>query len=223
MAEFYCITAAAAGVDRMTGNRESMITPQAVTGLLLAGGGSRRMGGEDKGLLELAGRPLALWVLERLTTQVATVLISANRNTASYAAFGAEVITDRYRGFAGPLAGFATGLARARTPWLATVPCDSPFLPRDLVARLCTAATASQVDAVVAHDGERLQPVFSLLSRDVRADLDSFLAAGERKIDLWLERLRWQAVDFSDQQEMFANVNTPADLAAASALLAKRP
>jgi molybdopterin-guanine dinucleotide biosynthesis protein A len=76
---------------------------------------------------------------------------------------------------------------------------------------------------VVAHDGERLQPVFSLLSRDVRADLDAFLAAGERKIDLWLERLRWRAVDFSDQQEMFANVNTPADLAAASALLAKRP
>ncbi len=183
-----------------------------ISGLLLAGGRARRMGGEDKGLLPLAGKPLAVWGLERLSGQVDHLLISANRNQARYRTLGAKVISDTLDDFSGPLAGLAAGLAQIETPWLVTVPCDSPLLASDYVSRLWAAIARDELDAVVAHDGHRLQPVFMLLRRDTLADLEIFLALGERKIDLWLERLSWKPVDFSDQAEMFLNVNTPEDL-----------
>jgi len=184
-----------------------------ITGLLLAGGRARRMGGEDKGLLPLAGLPLAAWALKSLSVQVDHLLISANRNHQRYRELGAEVISDTLGDFSGPLAGFAAGLGQIRTPWLVTVPCDSPLVVPDYVSRLWAAIEPGGIDAVVAHDGNRLQPVFSLLRRGVLGDLEAFLDLGERKIDLWLERLSWRIVDFSDAPEMFLNVNTPEDLA----------
>ena len=184
-----------------------------ITGLLLAGGRARRMGGEDKGLLPLAGLPLAAWALKSLSVQVDHLLISANRNHQRYRELGAEVVSDTLGDFSGPLAGFAAGLGQIRTPWLVTVPCDSPLVVPDYVSRLWAAIEPGGIDAVVAHDGNRLQPVFSLLRRGVLGDLEAFLDLGERKIDLWLERLSWRIVDFSDAPEMFLNVNTPEDLA----------
>ncbi len=184
-----------------------------ITGLLLAGGRARRMGGEDKGLLPLAGQPLAAWALKSLSVQVGHLLISANRNHQRYRELGAEVVSDTLGDFSGPLAGFAAGLGQIQTPWLVTVPCDSPLVVLDYVSRLWAAIEPGGIDAVVAHDGNRLQPVFSLLRRGVLGDLEAFLDLGERKIDLWLERLSWRIVDFSDAPDMFLNVNTPEDLA----------
>ena len=183
-----------------------------VSGLLLAGGQARRMGGADKGLLTLGGRPLVAWGLERLAGQVSEVMISANRNQADYRQLGVPVISDSVSGYAGPLAGLASGLGQISHDWILSAPCDSPLLADDYAVRMWTAAAPGGLDAVVAHDGERLQPVFMMLSRQSRSGLEGFLAGGGRKIDLWLEQIPHARVDFSDRQEMFLNVNTPEDL-----------
>lgn len=180
-----------------------------VTGVILAGGRARRMGGEDKGLVEIAGRPMVAWILDRLAPQVDDVLINANRNQERYAAFGIAVVGDTMPDFAGPLAGMAAALAQADTPWIATVPCDGPFLPADLVSRLQAACEREQAEIAVAHDGERMQPVYALIPTALRASLEAFLQAGERKIDLWYARHRLALADFSDQRDTFVNVNTP--------------
>ena len=184
-----------------------------VTGLVLAGGRARRMAGRDKGLIELAGRPMVQWVVQRLVPQTASVLISANRNFDRYADFGFEVIRDVDDGFLGPLAGISVGLNRVATPWLVSVPCDSPLLVADLVARLSAAVAENDTGIGVAHDGNRLQPVFSLIHRDLAPDLVDFLRSGGRKIDRWLDRHGWARVDFSDHPNMFLNINTPEELA----------
>ena len=184
-----------------------------VTGLVLAGGRARRMAGRDKGLIELAGRPMAHWVVQRLVPQTASVLISANRSIERYADFGCEVIRDVDDGFLGPLAGISAGLTQTATPWLVTVPCDSPLLADNLVVRLSAAVPEKGAGIAVAHDGNRLQPVFSLIHRDLAPDLIDFLHSGGRKIDLWLDRHVWARVDFSDHPEMFLNINTPEELA----------
>ena len=183
-----------------------------VSGLLLAGGQARRMGGADKGLLPLGGRPLVAWGLECLAGQVSEVMISANRNQADYRQLGVPVISDSVSGYAGPLAGLASGLRQISHDWILSAPCDSPLLADDYAARMWAAAAPGGLDAVVAHDGERLQPVFMMLSRQSRSGLEDFLAGGGRKIDLWLEQIPHARVDFSDRQEMFLNVNTPEDL-----------
>ena len=183
-----------------------------VTGLVLAGGQARRMGGEDKGLIELAHRPLLAWVLDCFVSQVDEVLISANRHHSRYAAFGHRVIADQASGFLGPLAGLAAGLAASRTPWLVMVPCDSPFLPNDLVARFLDLALSHDTPLVCAHDGSRLQPVFSLVHATLLSDLSEYLAAGERKIDQWFDRHRWHPVVFPERSDMFLNINSPSDL-----------
>ena len=185
-----------------------------LTGLLLAGGLGRRMGGADKGLLLLEQLPLAQWVIDRLRPQVGPLLISANRNVEDWARFSYPVIADHIGGFAGPLAGIQAGLAACTTPWLVTAPCDSPFLPADLVARLSAAALAADADLAVVRCGERLQLVFSLMRREVLPDLDAFLAGGGRGIRTWFERLTIAVVDFADETA-FANINTPQELAAA--------
>ena len=188
------------------------MSPQAVAGLILAGGRARRMGGEDKGLLNLRGKPLAAWSFERLGPQVDELFISANRNQSRYQTLGAQVITDSVEGFVGPLAGFLTGLAAATQDWLVTAPCDSPLLADDYVQRMLEVTQTATIDAVVAHDGVRLQPVFILLHQRVKPSLIDFLLSGERKIDLWLERVHWRRADFSSSPQMFLNVNTPKDL-----------
>ena len=133
---------------------------QQITGLILAGGEGRRMGGIDKGLQELDGCPLVQWVLDRLAPQVGEVFISANRNLARYGEFGHPVLPDRLDGFAGPLAGLQEGLAQATTPLLVTAPCDSPFLPDDLVMRLYAALVAQQAELAVARAGGRAHRAF---------------------------------------------------------------
>ena len=183
-----------------------------VTGLLLAGGRARRMGGNDKGLLPLNGRPLAAWGLERLAPQVDELLISANRNQAQYEELGAAVISDSIDGFVGPLAGFVAGLQQAKNQWVVTAPCDSPFLAEDYVERMIATMSKQSVDAVVAHDGNRLQPVFILINCRLREGLFQFLESDQRKIDLWLGQTNWCMTDFSDCPDMFLNANTPEEL-----------
>jgi molybdopterin-guanine dinucleotide biosynthesis protein A len=172
------------------------------------------MGGVDKGLIALQQRPLAQWVIDRLRPQVGPLLISANRNAEDWQRFGYPVIADRIAGFAGPLAGVQAGLAACATPWLLTAPCDSPFLPGDLVARLGAAALATHADLAVVRSEQRLQPVFALMRREVLPSLDEFLAGGDRKTEIWFDRLKIAVVDFDDEAA-FANINTPDDLAAA--------
>ncbi len=185
-----------------------------ITGVILAGGQGRRMGGIDKGLQELQGRPMAQWVLERLAPQVRCVLISANQNFERYAEFGCEVLPDRIAGFAGPLAGLQAALAHATTPLLVTAPCDSPFLPADLVARLHAALTADNAQLAVARSGDRVHRAFCLVRRELLPQLDAFLAAGERKVGLWHASLNVVEVAFDDQAEAFSNINSAQELLA---------
>ena len=168
------------------------------------------MGGVDKGLQELRGRPMAAWVIERLAPQVAEIVINANQNLDAYAAFGHRVVPDQVGGFAGPLAGLHAGLAAVSQELAVTVPCDSPFLPLDLVARLRAALGAH--DLAVAKTGEQPHPVFSLVRRSVHAHLGAFLAGGGRKIDAWYASLKVVEVPFDDEAAAFRNINTLEEL-----------
>ena len=187
------------------------ISQQQVSAVILAGGMGRRMGGQDKGQIELNGRLLIEYVLETIQPQVKTILINANRHQAEYARYGYPVVPDLLQGYQGPLAGFATGMRAATTPYIVTLPCDGPFSPPDLVARLAVALEKEHADIAVAHDGERLQPVYALLPISLLPNLESFLAAGERKIDLWYAQHNMARVDFSDVAKTFRNINTPQD------------
>ena len=186
-----------------------MPTSAPISGIILAGGRARRMASQDKGLIELAGRPMIDYVIQALRPQVDELLINANRNLTRYGQFGCQVVPDQIPGFAGPLAGVAAGLETARYDLLLSVPCDGPWLPPDLVSRLFLQLQTEQADLCVAHDGQRLQPVYGLFRRQLVADIRSFLAAGDRKILLWLERQRTAVADFSDHPEAFVNLNTP--------------
>jgi molybdopterin-guanine dinucleotide biosynthesis protein A len=182
-----------------------------ITGLVLAGGLGRRMGGEDKGLVPLAGRPLVAHVLEALQPQVGTIVVNANRNHELYAAFGYPVIADAVGGFLGPLAGVFTALQRCTTEFLVTAPCDAPLIAADLVARLYAACAGVGADLAVASDGERQQPVFLLLRATLAPSLEAYLAGGGRKIDAWFGQLRVAEADFSDEPDTFVNVNDPGE------------
>jgi molybdopterin-guanine dinucleotide biosynthesis protein A len=189
----------------------SSATQAHITGLVLAGGLGRRMGGVDKGLQMLNGKPMVAWVLERLEPQVGTVLINANQNPETYGRFGSAVIPDRIVGFAGPLAGLHAGLSACATALLVSAPCDSPFLPLDLVARLHDGLEGANAELAVARSGGRLQPVFALMRREVLDSLGDFLAGGGRKIEAWFASLAVATVDFADAAA-FANINTRAEL-----------
>ncbi|WP_445004285.1 molybdenum cofactor guanylyltransferase MobA [Halomonas mongoliensis] len=180
-----------------------------LTGLILAGGQGRRMGGVDKGLVAFRGRPLVAHVRDRLVGRVAELLINANRSQGDYAPLADRVIDDAEGGFQGPLMGIYSGLCAARTPWLVVAPCDTPSLPRELVPRLL--AGRGDADIAVAWDGERLHPVVALIRTSLADDLAAALAEGERKIDRWYARHPWCRVDFSDCPEAFANLNTDDD------------
>lgn len=189
-----------------------------LAGVILAGGRGRRMGGSDKGLQLLCGRPLVAWVAERFAPQVDELLISANRNGEHYAAFAHRVVPDANPGFAGPLAGLHAALMAASHPLLASVPCDSPLLPTDLVSRLLRAMVASGAELAVARTGERTQPVCCLCRRDVLPSLSEFLERGGRKVEEWHALLRVVQVDFDDHANAFANINTSGELARFAAL-----
>lgn len=190
----------------------STSTQSEITGVILAGGQGRRMGGVDKGLALLNGRPMVSWVLQRIAPQVSEVLINANRNLERYALLGYRVVADEVGGFAGPLAGLQRGLSEARHELVATVPCDSPFLPEDLVTRLAAALGDESVDLAVAKTGNQPHPVFCLCRRRLLPHLNAFLDAGGRKIDAWYSTLNVVEVAFDDEASAFGNINTPDEL-----------
>ena len=191
-------------------------TPERITGLVLAGGLGRRMGGVDKGLSLLDGEPLVEHIIRRLAPQVGQLIINANQNHDIYAGFGYPVVGDRIEGHAGPLAGLEAGLAACTTPYLLTVPCDSPFLPADLVERLATALHAADAQLAVAKTFDQPHPVFCLCRRDLAEHLGDFLAGGGRKIDRWYGSLKVVEVAFDDEEAAFRNINTRDELAAAA-------
>ncbi|MGZ5161288.1 MAG: molybdenum cofactor guanylyltransferase MobA [Burkholderiales bacterium] len=183
-----------------------------VTGVVLAGGQGRRMGGVDKGLKILRGKPMVLWVIECFAPQVDEVLVNANQNLETYNGFGYRVIPDVIGGYAGPLAGLHRGLSEARHDLVATVPCDSPFLPADLVARLLSALHAAGAELAVARTGDQAHPVFCLCRKSVLPGLTSFLEGGGRKIDAWYSALKVVEERFDDEPDGFSNINTETEL-----------
>lgn len=192
-----------------------------ITGVVLAGGRGQRMGGVDKGLMPLADKPMVEHVLAALAPQVATVVVNANRNLDQYAAFGYRVAADPIGDYYGPLAGMAGAMEIAATKYVLTVPCDSPFMACDLVARLYQALRQEHAEIGVAHDGERMHPVFALLQRDLLPSLYEYLQSGERKIDRWFARHKVAIAYFADEPETFINVNDPEERAAVEARLAQ--
>lgn len=212
-----------------------MIAQQDITGLVLAGGRGSRMGGVDKGLQNFRGLPLALHTLMRLQMQTGNVMVNANRNLAAYEAFGAPVWPDVLADYAGPLAGFLTGLERCETQWLLTVPCDTPLFPLDLAQGLAAAAEAQGAEIAMAaapeDDGQghiqvRPQPVFCLLRVDLLESLVAFTQAGGRKIDAWTARHRCAMVPFDqpgDDPQAFFNANTLAELQALESASPSQP
>jgi molybdenum cofactor guanylyltransferase len=201
-----------------------MIGASQITGLVLAGGRGSRMGGVDKGLQNFRGTPLALNALLRLQMQegglIGDLMVNANRNLAAYEAFGHPVWPDTLADYAGPLAGFMTGLAHCETPWLLTVPCDTPMFPMDLVQRLASAFEGDRADIAMAaareEDGQlRHQPVFCLMRVDLLESLIGFTQAGGRKIDRWTDQHRTVVLPFDrpgDDPQAFFNANTLAEL-----------
>jgi molybdopterin-guanine dinucleotide biosynthesis protein A len=192
-----------------------MIAPEHITGIVLAGGRGSRMGGVDKGLQPWQGRPLAQHALERLQPQVGVLAVNANRHLDTYASFGVPVWPDALPDYPGPLAGFLAGLSHATTPFLVTVPCDSPLFPLDLVERLAQGLHQAGADIAMAactEDGVlRTQPVFCLLKASLAASLIEFTRSGQRKIDRWTAQHACVTVAFDDAAA-FANVNTPDEL-----------
>ena len=192
-----------------------MIEEKDITGLILAGGRGSRMGGVDKGLQNHHGMPLAMHALLRLAPQVGTIMINANRNLGAYEAMGVPVWPDTLADYAGPLAGFLTGLERCETPYLVTVPCDSPLFPDDLVARLAQALVAADAEIAMAATREagvlQVQPVFCLMRAGLIESLMRFTQGGQRKIDKWTALHRCVEVPFDDARA-FANANTPDEL-----------
>ena len=185
-----------------------------ITGLVLAGGRGSRMGSVDKGLQPFKGKPMVAHVLARFEPQVDEVLINANRSIDEYAAFGYRVIADTIDGFAGPLAGLHIGMTHASHPLVATVPCDSPFLPLDLIARLATAMQDEKVDLAVAKTYDQPHPVFCLVKTSLASHLQAFLESGQRKIDKWYATLNVVEVAFDDKEAAFSNINTVEELKA---------
>jgi molybdenum cofactor guanylyltransferase len=183
----------------------------AITGVVLAGGLGRRMGGDDKGLVMLAGQPMVAHVLAALRPQVGQLLVNANRNLERYAGFGHPVIADAIEGYQGPLAGVLTALQHCATEFLVTAPCDAPLVAPDLVARLHAALDGVGADLAVASDGTRQQPVFLLLRASLAPALEAYLGGGGRKIDAWFGQLRVAEADFSDEPDTFVNVNDPGE------------
>ena len=185
-----------------------------ITGVILAGGRGTRMGTVDKGLKPLRGKPMVQWVAERFAPQVDEVLVNANQNIDKYQTLGYKVIPDEIGGFAGPLAGLHRGLSEATHELVATAPCDSPFLPKDLIARLRAAMEKNGADLTVAKTGDQPHPVFCLCKKSVLPSLTAFLAGGGRKIDAWYAKLKVVEVMFDDQPDAFSNINTEQELQA---------
>lgn len=190
------------------------ISKNDITGVILAGGQARRMEGQDKGLVLLNNKAMIEYVIDTMKSQVGTLLINANRNHDKYGAYGFDIVSDELSGYCGPLAGMASSLNKTKTPYMLTAPCDSPFIPNDLVKRLVTSLEKEDADISVAHNGERMQPVFCLMKKELLSSMTDFLNLGERKIDKWFNQHNLAIADFSDIPETFDNLNTLEDIQA---------
>ena len=188
------------------------ISKKDVTGVILAGGQARRMHGQDKGLVLLNNKPMIEYVIKSLKPQVGELFINANRNLEKYAAYGFDIVSDELSGYHGPLAGMASALNKVTTPYMLTTPCDSPFMVDDLAERLINALETNDADISVAHNGERMQPVFCLIKKELLPSINDFLNEGERKIDKWFNQHKLAIADFSDKPKTFDNLNTIEDI-----------
>lgn len=182
-----------------------------VTGVVLAGGRATRMGGQDKGLIKLNGLPLFVHVINKLAPQVGDLAISANRNKEIYQTVGYPVLSDTLPDYPGPLAGMLSAMQRINAEWFLFCPCDTPNIPEDLAGRLWE--ERGQYPAVWVNDGERDHPTVALVHRNLAPALENYLAAGERRVMVFLRESDGHAVSFTGQQHGFANVNSPEDLA----------
>ncbi len=187
---------------------DKQVQQSAITGVILAGGRATRMGGIDKGLVKINGVPMCQIVLNALSPQVQEVLINANRNLQEYKNFDVRVVEDQLTGYQGPLAGLLSSMHAASTPWIVSAPCDCPSVTKDYVHRMAS-FDPNEYDVIVASDGQRMQPTFLMIRCDLTDDLEQFLESGDRKIDRWFMRLRYRLADFSDESELFTNINTP--------------
>lgn len=188
-----------------------MLLPKQTSWVILAGGQASRMGGQDKGLVQLNDKPLIEHVIERLSSQTSQILINANRNLDTYQQYG-EVFRDQFEEFPGPMGGIHAGLVNAKTDWVGFVPCDSPLISDDIVERFCREVN-DETEILVAHDGDHQQPVFTLYHKSVLERLTAFLERGDRKIILLYNECNTKYVDFSDSPQCFVNLNTPEELA----------
>lgn len=212
----YCEMAPVPTRDKNTSGRNPRIT-----GLILAGGQGSRMNGADKGLLEICGATLLAAILEILQPQVANLMISANRNLSAYRQYGYPVLTDTIAGYPGPLGGILSAMDHCDTEFLLTVPCDAPLLAGDYATRMYRSLVQAGADAGVAHDGVRMQPVYSLVHRQCKESLEKYLQAGHHSAQGWVQSLHPVMVDFSDRREQFYNLNTSQDRRILEELLGK--
>jgi len=183
-----------------------------ITGVVLAGGLSRRMGGADKGLMDFLGKPMVTHVIERVLPQVNELLINANREISRYQALGYPVVQDDISGFAGPLAGLHAAIKVSKSPFVLTVPCDCPLLPPDLASRLAQHLVEHQAEIAVARTGSQSHPVFCLCKTSLLSSLENYLSSGERKMDIWQQSVNIAEVSFDDNPRAFSNINTAQEL-----------
>lgn len=183
-----------------------------ITGIILAGGLARRMGGVDKGLIPFLNKPMIAHVVNQLKPQVSHILINANRETEAYEALGFSVIQDQIVNFAGPLAGLHAGMKHAKTEFVLSVPCDSPLVPNNLAIHLMHALEQNHADIAIAKTGLQTHPVFCLCRSNLVLDLEEFLAGGGRKVEDWQKKHSLTMVSFDDQSMAFSNINTLDDL-----------
>ncbi len=181
------------------------------------------MEGRDKGLLMLDGNTLIELILRQLAPQCENILINANRNLDQYRQYGYPVVPDRHPDFQGPLAGMYSGLSQVMTDWMITVPCDGPILAADYCRRMMTAAQRENRKIAVARLRDRIQPVYALLHRSLIDSLTDCLQSQTRKIDRWYQQHGFCRVDFSDNPDMFENINTPEQLLAVSTRISPGP
>ena len=183
-----------------------------ITVVILAGGKGSRMGGQDKGLVNYQNQPLIAHVIPSICMQTTKIVINANRNREAYAVYGYPVVEDSLSDFQGPLAGFLACMSRVTTDYILTMPCDGPLIAPNYLARMLQVMQKTSCEVAIASDGDRMQPVYALIPVALKASLQQYLSAGDRKIDLWYKQHQIELVNFSDQKIMFTNINSPADL-----------
>ncbi len=186
----------------------SVVICEEISGVILAGGLARRMGGIEKALVEFRGETLLSHVIKRVQPQVKTLYLNVNKKLEQYQKFNLSILEDEKKGFLGPLAGILTAFNKIETHYLLVVPCDAPFVSLNLAETLFKEMQYQNALGAVVHDGERLQPTFLLLHKQLRNDLEIYLNNGQRSIELWLERHLIAKVDFSSQLDDFISFNT---------------